>query len=337
MKRLLILAMVFMLALPLCAQAEGSMGAWLPYWNTALALDEARQLAPGLDRVMVFAAVFDADGTPMLTDAAASLLLDAQVTFAGSDTAVFLSVVNDWHRGRPEGKSAALLKRLLQSDDAIDAHMDDLLNLLDRTEAEGLELDYEGFGGDRALYAQYTELIARLHEVLAQDGIRLRVVLEWDAAKYADLPEGPEYTVMCYNLFGTHSGPGPKADDAFLDRVAALYREQPGTVRMALACGGYLWQNGKNAKALTQQEAEALLRERGVTPRRDEASGALTAEYREGRNTFTLWYADGETLARWQARLSGFDGTDLFSLGGVPTGDLLNTVLKEQEIMEADK
>ena len=337
MKRLLILATAFMLALPLCAYAEDKKGAWLPYWNTALALNEARQLADGLDRVIVFAAVFDAQGRPMLPEAAEELLLDAQVAFAGSDATVFLSVVNDWHRGKPEGKSAALLRKLLKDDASIDAHIDDLLDLLDSTEADGLELDYEGFGADRALYGQYMTLIARLQEILERDGIPLRVVLEWDAAEYAQLPAGPEYSIMCYNLYGTHSGPGPKAEAAFIDRVAALYRETEATVRMALAAGGFIWQNGRNAAAVTQLEAEAILREKGITPSRDEASGALTAQYTDNRNTFTLWYADGETLRRWQARLAGFDGIDLFSLGGVSTGDWMLSVMKEQEIMEADK
>ena len=91
----------------------------------------------------------------------------------------------------------------------------------------------------------------------ARDAIRLRVVLPWDAPKYAALPAGPEYTVMCYNLFGYHSGPGPKADVPFLTETCALYQNQPYTTRMAFANGGFAWRDS-GISALTQTEAEAL-------------------------------------------------------------------------------
>ena len=30
---------------------------------------------------------------------------------------------------------------------------------------------------------------------------------------------GPEYMVMLYNLYGLHSGPGPKADGPFIEKT----------------------------------------------------------------------------------------------------------------------
>lgn len=335
MKRLLLILLV--LCLPAQALAEG-IGAWLPYWNADAAMTDAEQLADSLDEVVAFAAVFDPKGRPVLPDGAEKLLLDAQVAFAGTATKVYLSVVNDQQNGKGgyDSKSAALVRRLLKDDRAMERHMDDLLLLLDQSEADGLELDYENFGSDRELYAHYAQLIERMYAILEKDGLGLRVVLSWDAPRYMTLPEGPEYTVMCYNLYGYHSGPGPKADFAFLDQVKALWADVPGTVRMAFSCGGFLWQGGKVTAALNQQSAEALLAQKGITPARDASSGALTATFtHEGRKA-TLWYADGATLQGWRAHMTEFDGTDIFCLGGAAVQDWLATVLSDEGTAEGE-
>jgi len=243
---------------------------------------------------------------------------------------VYLSVVNDRQtRSGAEGKSTALLRRLLSSDEAITRHIDDLIMLVDSTRVEALEIDYENLGDDTALWQRFTLFIRELHAQLARDGISLRVVLPWDAPKYATLPQGPEYSVMCYNLYGPHSGPGPKADFAFLDEIASLYAALPGPVRMAFATGGFDW-SAAGVESLTQQQAETRLSRLGVTPTRDAASGALTAEYSLDGAAHTLWYADSQTLLAWQERTADFAGFDLFRLGGNSLNDLFSTTITKE-------
>ena len=336
MKKLILF--LLMLCLPLQVTAEG-VAAWLPYWEASAALEDAECLAENLDSVIVFAAVFDQKGKPVLPDGAESLLLRTRHAFAGTNTKVYISIVNDQEkaRGGYQSKTAELIARLLWNDRAMDQHLDDLLLLLDKSEADGLELDYENFGSDTKLYARYARLIEKLYAALSADGMGLRVVLNWDAPRYMTLPEGPEYSVMCYNLYGYHSGPGPKADTAFLKQVADLWRDVPGTVRMAFAAGGFLWKGSKVVSALTQQEAEKLLTERGVVPTRDAGSGALTATFIHEGGKGTLWYADGETLKRWQTQMNEFDGTDLFCLGGADPKDWLRTVFQDNAAAEEEK
>lgn len=319
MKRILSLLLTLLL-LPACACAD-SLGAWLPYWDASAAIQEGQVLH--LDRAVAFAATFDQGSRPVLSDEAEALLWDMQVAFAGTDTQVYLSVVNDTPT---EAKSAALLRRLLLNDKAMEQHIDDLIMLVDSTRIEALEIDYENLGDDAALWQRFTLFIERLHTQLDQDGISLRVVLPWDAPKHATLPQGPEYTVMCYNLHGTHSGPGPKADFAFLEEIAALYADAPRPLRMAFATGGFDW-SASGVESLTQQEAERRLALLGVTPTRDAASGALTASYTMNGASHTLWYADGETLRLWQQHTPGFDGTDLFRLGGNRTTTMTPEVI----------
>lgn len=336
MKRLILL--LLLLCLPLQASAE-SIGVWVPYWKASAAMEDALALTEELDRVVVFAAVFDPKGKPNLHEGVQKLLLRARSTFTDGQTKVYISIVNDQQkeRGGYNSKTKDLVKQLLKNDKALEKHLDDLLLLLDQSEADGLELDYENFGSDKELYARYVQLIERLYEILSQDGLGLRVVMSWDAPKYVTLPEGPEYTVMCYNLYGSHSGPGPKADLSFLQQVAALWRDVPGTVRMAFATGGFLWKGGKAELALTQQEAEQLLAERGITPERNAASGALTASFIHEGDKAVLWYADGETLRRWQAEMTEFDGTDIFCLGGNNVQDWQSTFLQSDEAAEEEQ
>lgn len=335
MKKLILL--LLLVCLPLQAGAE-SYAAWLPYWKGAEAREDAQALADKLDTVIAFAAVFDQKGKPILHDGVEKVLLKARETFAGRDTKVYLSVVNDQQNGRGyDSKSKKLLEKLLKNDRTIDEHLDELLLILDQSEADGLEIDYENFGSDEKLYERYVQLIEKLYAVLSRDGLGLRVVMSWRAPQYVTLPEGPEYSVMCYNLYGNHSGPGPKADINYLQQAAELWRDVPGTVRMALATGGFLWKNGKVDLTLTQQEAEALLTERGVVPERNEASGALTASFIHEGKKAVLWYADGETLRRWQAELTEFDGIDIFCLGGSNVQDWLNTFLQADEAAEEER
>jgi len=315
MKRIL----SFLCALLLLPIPAHALGGWLPWWDAAAAREEAAALAPYLSRVSAFAASFDKNDQPSLSPEARSLLLDMQVAFAGTDTRVYLSVVNDTPE---EAKSTALLRRLLASDEAMERHINDLLLLIDTSRIEALEIDYENLGSDTGLWQQFTVFIEKLHLLLEQDGIALRVVLPWDAPKYTILPLGPEYSVMCYNLYGPHSGPGPKADFTFLQEVSRLYADVPGPVRMALATGGFDWSSA-GVESLTQQQAETRLARLSMAPLRDQASGALTAVYALEDVSHTLWYADGQTLRLWQEALSDFAGFDLFRLGGGHTEDWL--------------
>lgn len=318
MRRVCLCLLALMLACPGIGAAHSAVGAWLPHWHAQAALMEAQACGDALDTAVCFAAAFDQHDAVLLTDGAADLLRDMQVHYAGTGTAVYLSVVNDVHRdnGRIEHKSEALLRRLLTDDRARARHVDDLLYLVDSCGLDGLEIDYENLGDDPALWQAFAAFIGEVYGILSQEGVGLRVVLSWDAPLHVSLPEGPTYSVMCYNLHGPHNGPGPKADPAFLARVAQTYSSVPGTVRMALSTGGFVWRNGRDAQAVTLLEARAMLRENGAEPLRDESSGAMTASWRQGSDAYEMWYADDLTLHGWMQHTEGFAGVDLFRLGG---------------------
>lgn len=314
--------------LMLSSPAEISCGAWLPDWDSAAAVKESSQLTC-LDSVTAFAAYLRPDGSIYLPWETEQMLQELQKNFAGSDTAVRLSVVNDvvYPDGHTDSKSREILLSIFSDSAMRQKHMDALTELVSTCDLAALELDYENLGKDTDLWAQYVAFLQELNGLLEPLGTKLRVCLQWDAADYAALPENIDYTVMCYNLYGYHSGPGPKADTIFLKKAAANYRGMGDRVAMALATGGFLWENGSVSAAVTQKDAEALVKKAGVRCARDSASGALHAKWQQDGNETELWYADGETLTLWRNTLMdlGFARFDLFRLGGNDIAQLKTT------------
>ncbi len=294
-----------------------SCGAWIVYWDDAAGLQEAVALNPTPDRLIVFEALFSADETVMLEPQAEEMLREMQNAFPPER--IWLSVVNDLalKEGGYTNKDRQLLRDLMTEPERRESHIRELTGLAEKWQLKGLEIDYENIHGDRELWQYYAAFLRELHEALQERGIGLRVCLEWDSLLYTELPEGPEYSIMCYTLFGYHSGPGPKADRSFLQKVAELYQNRSDCA-LALAAGGYDWNGNRVERELTEKEAEKIFRSRNLKPSRDMDSGALHGTYLQDGETHTVWYADAETLHGWMERLHeyGYDRVDFCRLGG---------------------
>jgi len=298
-------------------------GAWVPYWDYADAINEVDELGDRLSDVVCFAAIFDAQDKPFLLPDMEEALLCLNILYS-EDHTIYLSVVNDIEIDDSvyENKSAELLWRLLGSDEAIDAHIEDLMTMLRESGAEGLEIDYEAIQSDVDLWQRFVLFVERLYAQTQSEGYPLRVVLSWDAAKYATFPDGPQYSIMCYNLYGTHSGPGPKADRSFLQKVFSVNRALPGRPVLAFATGGFDWCDDGSVVSLTQSAAVTLQIDNGISADsvfRDNDSAVLYfTYYDEAGLLHEVWYADDETLAFWRSLAldAGYTNFDLFRLGG---------------------
>ncbi|MDD3213192.1 MAG: hypothetical protein PHY64_05945 [Eubacteriales bacterium] len=294
-------------------------GAWLAYWVYDGSMAELDSLTGKLEKAIAFACIFDAADQPLMLPDTEILLASMQEDCSDSDTKIYLSIVNDIEvsPGSYDNKNSDLLRRLFADDDAMAAHLKALETLIDDYKLTGLELDYENLRDDTDLWGKYAAFIQLAWEMCLGKGVALRVVLPWNAPRYASLPEGPEYSVMCYNLYGYNGTPGPKADIEFLQTICALYQPLMLNVRMAFATGGFDWNDGR-VTAVTQEEAELNLEAAGVTPQRDSCSGALNATYQQDNVTHDVWYADAETLSIWRDTCAenGFAAFDIFRLGG---------------------
>ncbi len=321
MKKVILLMLAITAAAAGFAAAEApagvSCGAWAVYWDAGSGLEEMEAMHPLPDRLICFEALFGTDRKVMLEPQAEELLLKMQSLFPADR--IWLSVVNDLslEQGGYSNKDRDLLRDLTGTPEQRDAHVRELTALAEKWQLKGLEIDYENIHEDTALWQGFTAFVRQLYEALRERGIALRICLEWDSRLYTELPEGPEYSIMCYSLFGYHSGPGPKADTGFLKKVAELYRDREDCA-MALAVGGYDWTGGRVERELTEKQAESIFRSANIKPSRDADSGVLYGSCLQDGQTHTVWYADAETLRSWMEILRGygFRKFDFFRLGG---------------------
>ena len=300
--------------------------AWVAYWDFDQGLKEAAAIQTQLNSVSYFAAAFDKHNKIVLMGPVAKFT-GKQFTRYRAEVKKYLTVVNDVYKDvhNPAGESiekdTAVLSELFQSDERIRAHVADLLNTVKKNGFDGLEIDYENVWKDPFIAGNYVKFLVILVPEAEKAGIPLRVVLEpgIPVTRYK-LPEGPEYVLMCYNLFGSHSTvAGPKADDRFLDKMLLKVRQLPRPHGVALATGGCVWQEGRRPYFVTEREALALQKVLKVSLQRDSFSAAqyFKGKNAEGKNV-ECWFADAKTIIAWkrQALDYGVDGISLWRLGG---------------------
>lgn len=319
---------ILMCALIPCGPAAHAAGAWIAEWDLRSGLDELRH--GNFDRVILFAAYFSSNDKPFLQENLQEFISEELAGLSTPGREVYLSIVNDRFNegGGATLKDPALVTRLMASPDSRTRHKEDLLQLLSYGPFAGLELDYEKV--KEKDWPVLLDFAAELSRDLAVKGKKLRVVLEpRKGCLQAALPNGPEYVLMAYNLFGSHSGPGPKADFAFLEKLASWCAHMPVKPRLALATGGFAWGNDGTAP-LTEEKATTLMQGLKQAPDRDTGSGYRHLRTKDEsksartlveavRGVYTeIWFADGETLGGLAAKAKalGFSGLDLWRLGG---------------------
>ncbi len=297
---------------------------WTPYWDYASAVGEIPFCSENTDKLIAFGAIFDwQDRVLMLPEMNSTAAVLTELCRDGRE--MYISFVNDIElaQGSYSNKDWQLLTRLLADESAMDAHIADVLATAQSYGADGIEIDYENVeDAGELLWAPFARFIEKLYSQTVALGLKLRVVLGWDFARHAAFPEGPEYVVMCYNLYGYHSGPGPKADKDFLELTYSINQSLPGRVVMAFATGGFDWTQGGGITALTERSAARLLggleADAICSTARDEASRCVRFVYTKNGETHEVWYADAETLLYWRSLgvARGYRDFALFRLGG---------------------
>ena len=300
--------------------------AWVTYWDFDQGLKEAVAIQTQLNSVSYFAAAFDKHNKIILMGPVAKFT-GKQFARYRAEVKKYLTVVNDVYKdvhnsaGESIEKDTAVLSELFLSDESIRSHVSDLLHVVKKNGFDGLEIDYENVWKNRSVAAGYIKFLEVLVPAAEKEKMPLRVVLEPGIpVREYKLPEGPEYILMCYNLFGSHSTEaGPKADDRFLDKMLLKVKQLPRPHGVALATGGCVWQDGKRPYFVTEQEALALQKTLKVSLHRDPFSAAQHFNGRnpEGKNV-ECWFADSKTIIAWKRQVldAGVDGISLWRLGG---------------------
>ncbi|WP_205960827.1 glycoside hydrolase family 18 protein [Pseudoramibacter porci] len=273
-----------------------SLTTWTVYWDGGGAVRTLAQNTDRIGSVGAFAADYPDGKTLNLPEKSADIIGQLKTSSTLKKMPVYLSVVNDTEK---EEKSVALLKRLIGTPEQAEATATSIVDMAQDYQCDGVEIDFEKIRKDRALWARFIDFENRLIAQCNASNLKLRIVLETlTPVENIQLPSGPEYVVMCYNLYGNGTKPGPKADVKFLKETAGRF-EKLGNVTYALANGGFDFVGSKQAKAVTVDEAAALMKKYSAKPKRDRASGALVFQY----DKHTVWYADAKTLSIWAKAL----------------------------------
>lgn len=261
---------------------------WIAYWDM-----ETVEVAikSDISEVVPFAVLFKDDKpvVPKQTTEIIERLYD-------TDKEIYLSFVNDTEQ--PDGsyiqKEKAFIERIVKDENSINNHINDILKIADEYDLDGIEIDYENIKNDTELWEKFSVFLDILYEKCKEKELKLRVVLSYDSAKYTDFPQGPMYVIMCYNLYGMHSGAGPKADEEFLQKTFDINESLKPNISMAYASGGFVWKD-KKVTSITEAEVNVIIETNGIKPTRDIDSGVMNFKH-DGAE---IWYADETTLDYW--------------------------------------
>lgn len=313
-----------------CAEAEPlrsghhapvHLTTWHTYWDMEGGRQDHAALRKKMDAISYFAVSYDENDALHVPEGIYAMAKE----YKGKKLETYLSFTNDIVGKRRSEKDRELLWRLLGNDAAIDKTVEDMVMLAKQFDVYGVELDYENFAKDKKLLQQYLIFTYRLSSSCMQNNLKLRIVLEPSVPFDAGFAKGPEYVVMFYNLYGKHSGPGAKADAAFIEKTLAKMEALPDKRAVAFATGGCLWQDygllgltSGERRFITQREAVELAEKHGAVPERDAESAALHFSFEADGHKTEIWYADSETLNAWitLAANRGITSVNIWRLGG---------------------
>lgn len=259
---------------------------WCVYWNLN---QEIKQKLADKDTVCYFGAYYQNNELFVPNN-----ILEFYKETKTSSNAQYITVVNDEVNKEVSSlKDETIVKNHLTTKD-----ITELVELVKTNDFDGLELDYENFSDNLPLWNEYAIFIDQLYIALLKENKGLRVLLE--AKSPIDkviLPNGPTYVMMCYNLYGGFSKPGPKANQTFLKKMKQKTKSIKN-IEYALAVGGFDWSEG-TATSVTVAQAKQLAKTYQATVKQDK-SGAWYFSYQSQNVNHTVWYGDEKTIAGWK-------------------------------------
>ncbi|MDD2973282.1 MAG: glycosyl hydrolase family 18 protein [Lachnospiraceae bacterium] len=301
------------------------LSVWPIYWDQNHVLEEMNLLQNKINNVCYFAAYFDADKKPFIPEESLETFAAAKTQFGNTGWKSYLTFVNDLllPEGGSSQKDTDLLYTLLQDPTARKAHINEILQMVSDQGFDGIEIDYEAIRKDMNLWGIFNQFIMELNTEAQNRGIAVRVLFEPSVPiDQLDLPEGPEYVLMCYNLYGYGTEPGPKANRDFLIQMTQLLEKMPSPRNMALSIGGFDFAADGTVKQVTESECVALQQQYGAAAIRDEQSNDLVFSYKaQDGIDHEVWYADNETLTYWMSvgKTYGINRFSIWRLGSTIT------------------
>ncbi len=272
---------------------------WVVYWDDEDYVSKLMDGAYDPEIICEFEAYFDGKHTLVKEDRVKEQFTRLKALPGMEEKKFYLTFVNDVVTdGSSSQKDTEVLYDVLK-DPA--KHASDVVKAAKEDGYDGIEIDYEKIRDDLKLWEMFTAFENELIREADKEGIPLRIVLEPSTpVEKIGLPEGPEYVVMCYNLYGYGTKPGPKADRDFLIELADRFEPLSGNLGFAFANGGFDWDLKKDTiEPLTDLQGKKLIQTEGKNALRDEKSHDLTFTYEKDGHKHEVYFADEETIAFW--------------------------------------
>lgn len=301
------------------ARKKTNLSAWITSWDFDMGEKELKKIEDKVEKVSFFGAYFNAQDQLFIPAEFAEKISAMKTENDHYET--YLTFVNDKENedGSVIFKDIDVLKRIFSTEESMEQHVDDIIALALQGGYDGIEMDYERVWRDEALEKNFLRFFSKLYEKALQHHMKVRLVLEPGVIFSEDkFIEGPEYVVMLYNLYGVHSGPGPKADRKFIEKTIDKMAVLPDKKAVAFSTGGCKWGSNGEKKFLTEAEAVALAEKYRVKPKRDKDSQCMVFSYQDQDVQYDVWYADYKTLNYWVsiAKDKGIYQSSIWRLGG---------------------
>lgn len=302
------------------SSVEKEFSSWISYWDIDRGIKELSKASDKLSSVSVFALYFNNDGSIYTPENIPDKYGEISGITNKENINLYVCVVNDVvdETGNIIQKDPNIIRRLIGDPNQRTRHIDELVSFAVNNKYFGIEIDYEKLDDD--IWPDFVLFCDELDKKCKERSIDLRVILEPRAPiDRFTLPDGPEYIMMAYNLYGLSTEPGPKADMDFIKELSQKMNNLSGKKWFAFATGGFDWQTGGGVSDVTEAEALDIISVYGCLPARDEKSGCLYFYYTDQKGKdHTVWYADNVTLDLWKktAEECGLYNICLWKLGG---------------------
>ena len=295
-------------------------GVWITYWDLDTAYEELDLIGEDLDTLCYFAAYYDKDNEPFIPEGSAQTIEKRRQDGTFNDTENYLTFVNDKLTDTGSSlKDTELLYDLFDSKNKAKAHAQKITDMTKDAGFDGIEIDYEAIKKDQKLWGHFLDFVNELVPMASEKGLKVRILFEPSAPiKDYDWPKDAEYVMMCYNLYGYGTQPGPKADIAFLKEMVEKMESLPGEINFALASGGFDFASDGSVDQIDTINA-INLEKTGFDSHIDENSGDHVFKYTDDEGMdHEVWYADQDTLKLWIKTIkdSGHERITIWRLGG---------------------
>lgn len=296
----------------------------IPYWDQERAISVFKAHVDAFYAISLFWYRLDADGD--ITPYEYAHEDDSIVSFAHRNDVKVLGLIANlpeqgtWDSGR--------VQRVLSSEERRRAHIDAILELIERKNFDGINIDYESLRTEQT--DDFSRFIQELAKALhARDkllGIAIHPQHADTSTRGQDIPSlavADILALMTYNEHWNTSHPGPIASLPWMRKILSYTTEdlavEPQRIYLGMPLYGYDWaEQGDVAEGIEHEEVVTLVNTNpDIDVRYDERAGAPYFTYTDTGGRHEVWFEDAQSFEQKVELVQefGLGGIHLWRLG----------------------